>query len=238
MKKMIILAMLTTIVVSAKAMTYSEARDEALFLTDKMAYELALTDRQYEDVYKVNLDYLMAITSGSNLYGAYWTHRNTELRYILSAYQYDKYMDISYFYRPVTWYNNTFDFVVYRTYTNRHHYYRPHPTAYHAYHGPSVKGQINWHSNAPKTPHTGPAPKNHTASTAPNNYHSGTLKPSTNNKPSTSHGSTSFGSGSSNRSGGSFGSSSSNRSGGSFGSATAKVSSSNRSSSSTFGGRR
>lgn len=226
MKKMMILAMLTTIVVSAKAMTYSQARDEALFLTDKMAYELVLSDSQYEDVYKVNLDYLMAITPGSNLYGAYWTHRNTELRYILSAYQYDKYLSINYFYRPVNWSNNTFTFVVYRTYTNRHHYYRPHPTAYHAYHGPSVKGQINWHSNAPKTPHVGTAPKNHTASTATKNYHTGTMNPSTNNRPSTSHGTTSFGS------------VSSNRNNSSFGSATAKAPANNSSSKGTFGGRR
>lgn len=226
MKKMMILVMLTTIVVSTKAMTYSQARDEALFLTDKMAYELVLSDSQYEDVYKVNLDYLMAITSGSNLYGAYWTHRNTELRYILSAYQYDKYLSISYFYRPVNWSNNTFTFVVYRTYTNRHHYYRPHPTAYHAYRGPSVRGQINWHSNAPKTHHAGPAPRNHYASTNSKNYHTGTLNPSTNNRPSTSHGTTSFGS------------VSSNRNNSSFGSAPAKAPASNSSSKATFGGRR
>lgn len=211
MKKMMILAMLTTIVVSAKAMTYSEARDEALFLTDKMAYELVLSDSQYEDVYKVNLDYLMAITSGSNLYGAYWTHRNTELRYILSAYQYDKYLSISYFYRPVDWYNNTFAFGVYRTYSNRHHYYRPRPAAYHAYHGPAVKGHVNWHSNAPKTPHAGSAPKNHVATTAPN-HHTGTIS--------------------------NYHHSGASRNGGSFGNATAKAPSTNRSSSTTFGGRR
>ena len=33
---------------SAKALSYSEARDRAWFLTDKMAYELNLTPDQYD----------------------------------------------------------------------------------------------------------------------------------------------------------------------------------------------
>ena len=43
MKKMIIMAMMMTIAISASAMTYSKARTEALFLSDKMAYELGCT---------------------------------------------------------------------------------------------------------------------------------------------------------------------------------------------------
>ena len=220
------MAMMTTIVVSAQAMPYTQARNEALFLTDKMAYELDLTDRQYEDVYKINLDYLLSITSESSLYGDYWTHRDIELRYVLTAYQYDRYLAAGYFYRPVNWSNNTFTFGIYRTYSNRNYYYRSRPAAYATYRGPAGKGQVNWHSNAPKTPHVGTAPKNHTASTATKNYHTGTMKSSTNNKPSTSHGSTTFGS------------ASTNRNGGSFGSASAKALSNNTSSKSTFGGRR
>lgn len=68
MKKMIIaLIALLTITVSASAMSYNQARDEALFLTDKMAYELNLTDEQYEAAYEINLDYLMSIDSYDNL---------------------------------------------------------------------------------------------------------------------------------------------------------------------------
>lgn len=49
MKRFILaLAALLTITVSASAMSYQQARDQALFLTDKMAYELNLTDEQYE----------------------------------------------------------------------------------------------------------------------------------------------------------------------------------------------
>ena len=48
--------------VAASAMSYSQAREQALFLTDKMAYELNLTDDQYEAAYEINLDYLLSVT--------------------------------------------------------------------------------------------------------------------------------------------------------------------------------
>ena len=64
MKKMFFaLMMMLAASVSANAMSYEQARNEALFLTDKMAYELNLTDEQYEAAYEINLDYLMGVTS-------------------------------------------------------------------------------------------------------------------------------------------------------------------------------
>lgn len=76
MKRFILaLAALLTITVSASAMSYQQARDQALFLTDKMAYELNLTDEQYEATYEINLDYLMNIDGDADLYSAYWRQR-------------------------------------------------------------------------------------------------------------------------------------------------------------------
>ena len=43
MKRTMILAVLMTIVTAVSAMSYTQARNEALFLTDKMAYELDLS---------------------------------------------------------------------------------------------------------------------------------------------------------------------------------------------------
>jgi hypothetical protein len=54
--------------VAASAMSYSQAREQALFLTDKMAYELNLTDDQYEAAYEINLDYLLSVNSDDELY--------------------------------------------------------------------------------------------------------------------------------------------------------------------------
>ena len=58
---MMILAVMMVMTISAKAMSYNAAKNEALFLSDKMAYELNLTAAQYEAVYEINLDYLMSL---------------------------------------------------------------------------------------------------------------------------------------------------------------------------------
>ena len=58
-------------VLSAKAISYNEARSQAWFLTDKMAYELNLTPQQYEWVYEVNLDYFMSVKHARHCEGIY-----------------------------------------------------------------------------------------------------------------------------------------------------------------------
>ena len=93
MKKIIIaLTALLTMAVNANAMSYEQARQEALFLTDKMAYELNLTEDQYEAAYEINLDYLMSVDTRDDLYGTYWTRRNLDLSYILLDWQYNAYV--------------------------------------------------------------------------------------------------------------------------------------------------
>ena len=74
--------------VAASAMSYSQAREQALFLTDKMAYELNLTDDQYEAAYEINLDYLLSVNSDDELYGDYWRWRNIDFSYVLLDWQY------------------------------------------------------------------------------------------------------------------------------------------------------
>ena len=104
MKKMLFtLVTMLTIAVSANAMSYEQARREALFLTDKMAYELNLTDAQYEAAYEINLDYLMGVTSRDDVFGLYWERRNLDLSYILLDWQWNAYLAASYFYRPLYW---------------------------------------------------------------------------------------------------------------------------------------
>lgn len=47
MKKIILsFAMMISVIMTASAMSYEQAREKALFLTDKMAYELDLTESQ------------------------------------------------------------------------------------------------------------------------------------------------------------------------------------------------
>ena len=134
MKKMMILAMMMVMTISANAMNYTAAKNEALFLSDKMAYELNLTASQYEDVYEINLDYLMSLNGRADVFGIWWDRRNAELRYVLNAWQYDKYITLSHFYRPVAWKHGGFTFAVYSHY-NRGHFYNAHPKVYVTYKG-------------------------------------------------------------------------------------------------------
>jgi len=141
MKKMMIalLAMLT-IAASGKAMSYEQARNEALFLTDKMAYELNLTDEQYEAAYEINLDYLMGVTSYDDVYGDYWERRNRDLSYILLDAQWQAYIAASYFYRPLYWSAGYWHFGIYARYPHRDYFYFGRPAFYATY-----RGAHAWH---------------------------------------------------------------------------------------------
>lgn len=124
MKKfMSLLAILLLMAVSAKSMSYEQARQQALFLTDKMAYELNLTDAQYEAAYEINLDYLMGVNTYDDLYGAYWRQRNLDLSYILLDWQYRSYVDAAYFYRPLYWQAGYWHFGIYARYPHRDYFF-------------------------------------------------------------------------------------------------------------------
>ena len=136
MKKMIFaLITMLTMSASANAMSYEQARNEALFLTDKMAYELNLTDAQYEAAYEINLDYLMGVTSPDDVYGLYWERRNLDLSYILYSWQWDLFRAATYFYRPLYWSGGFWHFGVYARYPHRDYFYFGRPHFYATYRG-------------------------------------------------------------------------------------------------------
>ena len=128
---MMILAMMMVMTISANAMSYNAAKNEALFLSDKMAYELNLTAAQYEAV----------------------------------SWQYDKYVALNHFYRPVAWKAGGWTFAVY-THYNRGHFYNAHPKVFVSYRGGHnrVHGSHYAHMHkpapAPVAKH-GPAPAPH-----------------------------------------------------------------------------
>ena len=136
------MALLLTVALSTMAMSYEQARDRALFLTDKMAYELNLNDEQYEAAYEVNLDYLMSISTYDDLYGTYWTRRNMDLSYILFDWQYNAFCSAAYFYRPLIWTDGVWRFSIYVRYPNRTYFYFGRPAFYATYYGGH-----SWHRN-------------------------------------------------------------------------------------------
>ena len=142
--RLMILAMMMVMTISARsamplgssknAMSYNAAKNEALFLSDKMAYELNLTAAQYEAVYEINLDYLMSLNGHGDVFGIWWDRRNADLRYVLNSWQFDKYVALSHFYRPVAWKAGSWTFAVYSHY-NRGHFYNAHPKVFVSYKG-------------------------------------------------------------------------------------------------------
>ena len=129
-----IMAMMT-MVLTTNAMSFTQAQREALFLTDKMAYELNLTDEQYDACYEINLDYLMGVSTVDDLYGTYWTRRNLDISYILLDWQLAAFRAASYFYRPLYWSAGCWHFGIYARYPRRTFFYFSRPTVYVSYRG-------------------------------------------------------------------------------------------------------
>ena len=144
MKKYIIamVALLSTFFTTANAMSYEQAREQALFLTDKMAYELNLDEEQYEAAYEVNLDYLLSVNTYDDVFADYWIHRNEDLRYILLDWQYEAFCAASYFYRPLWWEGGYWHFGIYARYPHRDYFYFGRPHFYVTY-----RGGHGWHHN-------------------------------------------------------------------------------------------
>lgn len=129
-------------VVAASAMSYSQAREQALFLTDKMAYELNLTDDQYEAAYEINLDYLLSVNSDDELYGDYWRWRNIDFSYVLLDWQYRMFCEAAYFYRPLYFSAGVWHFAIYARYPHRDYFYFHRPAVYVSY-----RGGHSWRQN-------------------------------------------------------------------------------------------
>ena len=147
MKKILAtLAALFVMTTATQAMSYEQARQQALFLTDKMAYELNLTEEQYEAAFEVNLDYLMSVNVVDDLYGVYWTRRNLDLSYILFDWQYAAFCDAAYFYRPLYWDAGIWHFRIYARYPHRSYFYFGRPHFWNVY-----RGGHSWHKNGGKS---------------------------------------------------------------------------------------
>ena len=121
--------------IGANSMGFDQARYEALFLTDKMVYELNLSLEQMEAVYEINLDYLLSVNRSQDIFGIYWDRRNTDMRYVLSRNQYARFINTNYFYRPLNWVRNSWSLALYGIYADRHAFYFGRPNAWFSFRG-------------------------------------------------------------------------------------------------------
>ena len=178
-KHLMILAVMMVMTISARsamplgssknAMSYNAAKHEALFLSDKMAYELNLTAAQYEAVYEINLDYLMSLNGHGDVFGIWWDRRNADLRYVLNAWQYDKYITLAHFYRPVAWKAGGWTFAVYSHY-DRARFFNAHPKVFVTYRGGNSHRDPRFyagrHMPKPAVHHKAPVPAPHNGKSA------------------------------------------------------------------------
>jgi len=151
MKRIFITLLALMAMAGASAMTESRVRTETLFLTDKMSYELRLSSSQYNDVYEINYDFMSAVCNIMDdvVYGESWALndyyealdiRNDDLRWVLSASQYRRFLGAEYFCRPVYQTNGGWGLRIYITYTNPSVYYCRWPSAYTTYFGGHYRG--------------------------------------------------------------------------------------------------
>lgn len=145
MKRTLLTLIIAIMALTARAISYDDARQQAWFITDKMAYELNLTPEQYDRAYQINLDYLMSLNGPTDITGAYWQYRDTDLRCILFDWQYNLLSTLDYFYRPVRWYTSRWYYPVYDHYRIGYYYYTR-PNIYISYHG------CTWHRRRPDRP--------------------------------------------------------------------------------------
>lgn len=189
-RRLYTLVLTVSLALGLSAMPYSVAREQALYLTDKMAYELRLNSWQYEQVYQTNLDYFLSIDNEPQAYGAYWTYRNDDLYYILQDAQYRLYSTIDYFLRPIKWLNGGWHFTVCNHYRPGHYYYKR-PVAYVSYCGkswehrkPAHRPNYHAHHDGHHAHHNGYRPNGGGHS----NNHSGGHRPDNSHKPGTGKG--------------------------------------------------
>ena len=128
------------------AMSVMDIRREARFLTDRMGHELGLSNRQYEDVYEINFDFLYNANEVIDdvVYGYddaidYYYYlldvRNEDLMYVLRSRQYRRFINRDYFYRPIYMVGNSWDMRIYAHYNDRNYFYYSAPVCYHSYSG-------------------------------------------------------------------------------------------------------
>lgn len=141
------LATLVLVLSTSQVFAYRlQNREQALFLTDKMAYELGLSPRQYADVFEINYDFITASEQlrysaaqvsdyAIDRYYHLLNYRNENLYWVLTSSQYRKFSKRNYFYRPFYLNRGQWSLGVFVQYSNHKHYYRRPPVNYHSYSG-------------------------------------------------------------------------------------------------------
>lgn len=140
-----IMLFICSIVANAQPMSYYAMRDNARFLTDRMAYTLGITSALIiDDLYRINYDYICGVNDylddvargyRYNDYMAVMYERDRALQVLLGANIWARLITYDYFHRPIIFANRGWRFGIYAYDSRRNHFYCKKPLHYKDYRG-------------------------------------------------------------------------------------------------------
>lgn len=139
-----LLMVLATATATAQPMSYYSMRNNARFLTDRMAYTLGLSASLIDDLYLINYDYISGVNDYLDDVALGYRYddymevvyaRDYALRRLLSERQWALLMTYDYFYRPISFLNHRWSFGIYAYDRHRTHFYYAMPRRFNDYRG-------------------------------------------------------------------------------------------------------
>lgn len=140
-----ILLFVCSIIVNAQPMSYNAMRDNARFLTDRMAYTLGVTSAiVIDDLYRINYDYICGVNNylddvalgyRYNDYMAVMYERDRALQSLLGANIWARLITFDYFYRPIVFADRRWSFGIYAHDSHRNRFYCRAPRPFNDYRG-------------------------------------------------------------------------------------------------------
>ena len=134
----------TTAAASAQPMSYIAMRNNARFLTDRMAYTLGLSAALIDDLYLINYDYICGVNEYLDDVALGYRYddymevvyaRDYALRRLLNEAQWARLMAYDYFYRPISFVNHRWSFGIYAYDRRPNHFYYGVPRRFNDYRG-------------------------------------------------------------------------------------------------------
>ena len=132
-----------TMAINAQCMSLTAVRNNARFLTDRMAYTLGIRDPYLiDEIYRINYDYIWGVNDYLDdvALGYYYDDyinvcaaRDMALRTLLGTVVWNRIIRYSYFHRPIAFVNHCWHFSIYDFDRHgRNHYFCAIPRPYHS----------------------------------------------------------------------------------------------------------
>ena len=144
-----LMILMTSVVASAQPMSVYAMRNNARFLTDRMAYTLGLPAAILDDLYYINYDYICGVNDYLDDVALGYRYddymevlyaRDYALRRLLTEAQWARLITYDYFYRPISFLNHRWSFGIYVHDHRMDHFYFGTPRLFNDYRGGRMFG--------------------------------------------------------------------------------------------------